>query len=142
MIEVMFRIRPNFFFFMPGTKARAIRNGPVRFTARISFHSARVKSSIALRLLMPALLMSMSQTPSFSSTCWATSPMPVSSVTSDDHYRDLAALACDFGGHIVQQALIARDERHRGAGAGKRYRHLPAQTLAGAGDRPLRGLQD
>ena len=75
-------IRPQRSPFMPGTKVRDIENGPVRLTSRISCHSSRDISSIGLRLLMPALLIRMSQTPKASLTIWSTSAAAVSSVTS------------------------------------------------------------
>ena len=42
---------------MSGTKARHIRNTLVRFVSMTLFHSSSVNSVIALRTLMPALLM-------------------------------------------------------------------------------------
>ena len=48
--------------------SRLIRNGPVRFTARVLFQSARIVSSAGTIVLMPALLTSTSIRPNSSAT--------------------------------------------------------------------------
>ena len=81
--EQMLMILPRRRAFIPGTTARATRNGPSKLASCSARHSASVYSSKGLRLLTAALLTRMSTGPCVRSISAMPAITAVSSVTSN-----------------------------------------------------------
>ena len=103
--EATLTIRPWRRAFMPGTTARAQRNGPVRLTSSERRQRAGREASTAPRTRTPALLTSRSQGPSARLVL--------------GHQPRHVGLAGDVAGHRQRRPALGHHPLHLGRGAGE-----------------------